>query len=304
MIRSKPRHGVIVSETLQYRIADVDIAIEAPAEILSIIVESYRRFPRTKNRTHPHATVRASLSDDGQLSLTNGEMEYKRLSAAAGHGLIGLELSNAIITAVAAHSRFLILHAAALEHEGQTLCIAAKGHTGKTLLAAHLLSRGWRVLSDEYAFIEPASGHVVPFPKLLYVRSSSLPHLPRSFRKSVESSPWYGMGDSPGLVFSGVDPADSYSEAIWSQGARLSRLLVMIDRMASGPTIMPCKPWSLIPDLNGLAWQPADLLDGLSKIAAALRGVEVARIVTGDPIRTVNAIERWALSGGQVLLHA
>ncbi len=293
-----------MSETLQYRIVDVDIAIEAPAEILSIIVESYRRFPMTKNRTHPHVTVRASLVDDGQLALTIGNVHYKNLSAAAGHGLIGLELSNAIITGVAGHSRFMILHAAAVERDGQALCIAASGHTGKTLLASHLVSRGWRVLSDEYAFIEPAGGRVVPFPKLLYVRSSSLPHIPRSFRKCVESSPWYGMGDWPGLVFSGVDPADSYSEAIWSQGARLSRLLVMIERNASGPAITPCKPWSLIPDLNSLVWQPPDLLDGLSRIASALRGVEVARVVAGDPIRTVNAIERWALPESQVLLHA
>ncbi len=202
--------------------------------------------------------------------------------------------SNAIITAVAQHSRFLIVHAAALERDGEALCIAAPGHTGKTLLTAHLLSRGWRCLSDEYAFIEPLSGQIVPFPKLLYVRSSSLPLVPRTFRKCLECSPWYGMGERPGLVFSGVDPSAAYSEDIWSTGARLSRLLMLVKRNASGPSIKPCAGWSIIPELNSVTWQPPDLLDGLSRMAAALRGVEVGKLVAADPLMTVNAIEQWA----------
>src|SRR5579875_2261970 len=161
-----------VQETLQYRIADVDVAIQASSEMLELVRESYRRLPVSRDRSDPHVLVRADVDADGSLSVTIGKENYCRLSAGAGRGLVGIEISNAVITAVAQRSRFLVMHAATLERGGEALCLAAPGHSGKTLLAAHLASRGWHILSDEYAFIEPTTGNIVPFPKLLSIRSS------------------------------------------------------------------------------------------------------------------------------------
>jgi hypothetical protein len=293
-----------VYDVLQYRIADVDVAVEGPADILKIMAESYRRFPNTKGRAAANAHVRAEGGEGGDIAITIGEKNYTTVSPAAGRATVGLELSNAIITAVAQRSRFLIVHAAVVERDGAALCIAARGHAGKTLLASHLLSRGWHCLSDEYAFIEPLSGHIVPFPKLLYVRSSSLRYVPRTFRRSIECSPWYGFGDSAGLVFSGVDPAESYSESTWSEGARLESLLVLRDRNQNGPVIEECAAWSIIPELNALTWQPPDLLDGLSRMASALRGVRVGKLTAGSPLVTVDAIERWASGAGHLSVYA
>ena len=279
--------------TLRYRIADVDIAVEAPQELLRIVAESYRRFPQPKFGGGAHTIVSTMAHEDGTLSIQIRDREYVRVSAAAGRGLIGLQISNAIITAVSECSRFLVMHAATLERNGEATCIAGRGLAGKTLLATHLVSRGWRILSDEYAFIEPMSGHVVPFPKMLYVRSSSLPHMPRTFRKSVESSPWYGLGDHPGIVFTGVDPTKRYSERVWSSGARLKNVIILTARDERGALIEECDPWSIVPELNALVWQPPNLLDGLTRLANALRGVRVARLTAGGPLQTANAIERW-----------
>ena len=285
----------------RYRIVDVEITVEGPPELLPIVADAYRRFPQAVGRTS-HAVVRI-VNDEGNLSIRIGEREYTSVSAAAGHGRLSLEISNAVITAVAQRSRFLIVHAAALERGGESLCIAGKGMSGKTLLASHLVARGWKILSDEYAFVEPLSGHVVPFPKLLFVRSSSLPHMPRSFRKSVEFSQWYGLGDRPGIVFSGVDPSHSYSEDVWSTGARLTHLLIMGER-GRVPSVEPTQAWAVIPDLNTLVWQPPDLLEGLTRLATALRGVRVARLTGADPVHTTNAIERWAGARKGVALSA
>jgi hypothetical protein len=281
-----------VHDVLQYRIADVDIAIEGPADVLRIVSESYSRFARPINQSC-RAVVRI-VHEEGQLSIRAGDREYAALPAGAGRGIIGIELSNAIITTVAQESRFLILHAAALERNGEALCIAGRGMSGKTLLATHLVSRGWRVLSDEYAFIEPLSGYVVPFPKLLFVRSSSLPHMPRSFRKCVECSPWYGMGHLSGIIFSGVDPARSYGEDVWSSGARLKHLLLMEPR-AKAAQIAAADPWSLVPDINTLVWQPPDLLEGLSRLATAMRSVRTGRLTPGAPLPTANVAESWTV---------
>jgi hypothetical protein len=111
------------------------------------------------------------------------------------------------------------------------------------------------------------------------------------------------MGEFSGIVFSGVDPSRSYSEAIWSTGARLTHLLLMDGRMEQ-PVITPAEPWSLIPDLNTMVWQPEDILEGLSRLATAMRGVRTARLSAGAPLHTANAIERWAQAATHVALSA
>ena len=291
-------------ETVQFRIADVDVSIDAPREIIDIAKESYRRLPSTEGRAEAHALVHAELDAAGTLRIRIGQIDYADVPAGSGRGVVGIELSNAVITAVAQRSRFVILHAAALEMDGEALCIAAPGYSGKTLLASHLVSRGWRILSDEYAFIEPMTGNVVPFQKLLFMRSSSLPHTPRSFKKSIEASPWYGLGNAPGLVFSGVDPASSYSESVWSTGARLTRLLLLSGKRAPSAVIDECETWNLIPDLNALVWQSPDLLTGLQRLAMAVRGTSVGRLTAASPLATADAIERWAMAQARAHSYA
>jgi hypothetical protein len=281
------------SSSVQYRVADVDVAITAPPAVLGLLFGAYRRFPKREGAAE--VTLSITRSDSG-WDVFIGDRFHSSALASAGNANVALQIANAVIVAVAQRSRFLIMHAAGVERNGEVLCLAGASFSGKTLLTAHLASRGWRVLSDEYAFVEPRSGQVVAFPKLLYVRSSALPLLPRTFRRAVEASPWHGFGEAKGIAFSAVDPAHSYSDKIWSTGARLSRLAVIDGRTSGAVELVDCDPWSIIPELNALTWQGSDLLDNLSKLATALRGVRVARFAASGPVETVNALERWALS--------
>jgi hypothetical protein len=281
------------SQRVQYRIADVDVAIEGPSELLDLLLGAYRRFPAREGEPD---TLLQITRDESAWQLVIDGHPHSVISFDAGNANIALQAANAVIVAVAQRSRFLIMHAAGVERNGEVLCLAGSSFSGKTLLTAHFASRGWRVLSDEYAFIEPRSGHVVAFKKLLYVRSSALPLLPRTFRRAVESSPWHGFGDSKGIAFSSVDPAHSYAESVWSNGARLSRLVVIEGRNERGATITDCDPWSIIPELNALTWQGPNLLDDLGKLAMALRNVRVAKLTPSSPVDTVNIVERWSSS--------
>ncbi|MGZ3509405.1 MAG: hypothetical protein ACXWNJ_13490 [Vulcanimicrobiaceae bacterium] len=278
---------------VQWRIADVDVALEGPSTILDLVVGAYQRFPKRDKDAVADVTLRI-VHENNQWHIFAGERYQSSLSMASGNANIAIQLANEIIFAVAERSRFLIMHAGSVERDGEVMCVAGPTFSGKTLLTAHLASRGWRILSDEYAFIEPRTGHVVPFPKLLYVRSSSLPLLPRSFRRAIEFSPWHGFGQSRGIAFAAVDPSHSYSDAVWSVGARLSKMLIVDGRSEERATVTDCDPWSIIPELNSLVWQPPDLLDGLSKLATALRGVRVGKLLISTPVETTNVIERWA----------
>jgi HprK-related kinase A len=76
---------------------------------------------------------------------------------------------------VSAHChQYLVLHAAVVERSGHALVLPAPPGSGKSTLCAGLVSRGWRLLSDELALIEPASGEVVPLPRPVSLKNASI----------------------------------------------------------------------------------------------------------------------------------
>ena len=71
--------------------------------------------------------------------------------------------------------QYLIVHAAVLERGGRALLLPAPSGSGKSTLCAGLaLGGGWRLLSDELALIEPVSGYLVPLPRPLSLKNTSI----------------------------------------------------------------------------------------------------------------------------------
>ena len=68
----------------------------------------------------------------------------------------------------------LILHAAVLERGGRALVMPAPSSSGKSTLCAALLFRGWRLLSDELAVIEPETGMLIPLPRPVSLKNASI----------------------------------------------------------------------------------------------------------------------------------
>jgi HprK-related kinase A len=69
---------------------------------------------------------------------------------------------------------FLTLHAAVLERDGCAVIMPAPPGSGKSTLCAGLVSRGWRLLSDELALIALADGQVVPLGRPVSLKNQSL----------------------------------------------------------------------------------------------------------------------------------
>lgn len=74
---------------------------------------------------------------------------------------------------IATRTEYVQLHAATLAYNGQAVVLAGPSGTGKSTLAAGLLSRGWSYLSDEFALINPDTLHVHPFPKALCIKAGA-----------------------------------------------------------------------------------------------------------------------------------
>lgn len=76
---------------------------------------------------------------------------------------------------VSAHChQYMILHAAVVERSGHALLLPAPPGSGKSTLCAGLVNRGWRLLSDELALIDLASGEIVPLARPVSLKNESI----------------------------------------------------------------------------------------------------------------------------------
>jgi len=70
--------------------------------------------------------------------------------------------------------QYLIVHAAAVEKNGAALLLPGQSGSGKSTLCAGLVSRGWRLLSDELTLLEFPAGNVVPLPRPVSLKNASI----------------------------------------------------------------------------------------------------------------------------------
>jgi HprK-related kinase A len=69
---------------------------------------------------------------------------------------------------------YLLLHAATVEKDGKAIILTGESGSGKSTMAAVLMSRGWRLLGDEFALIDPETGLAHPFPRPVSLKNQSV----------------------------------------------------------------------------------------------------------------------------------
>lgn len=70
--------------------------------------------------------------------------------------------------------QYLTIHAAVVERCGRAMILPAPPGSGKSTLCAGLVSRGWRLLSDELTVIDPSSACIVPVPRPVSLKNASI----------------------------------------------------------------------------------------------------------------------------------
>lgn len=73
---------------------------------------------------------------------------------------------------------FLFLHAGAVARNGAALLLPARMDSGKSSLVTALLRSGWDYLSDELGSVDPVTGKIYAFPKLISLDEASLGFFP------------------------------------------------------------------------------------------------------------------------------
>ena len=76
---------------------------------------------------------------------------------------------------VANHAhQYLMLHAGVVEKYGQAIIFPGEPGFGKSTLSAALSYRGWRLLSDEFALVQPEDSKIAPFPRLMPLKNEAI----------------------------------------------------------------------------------------------------------------------------------
>lgn len=88
-------------------------------------------------------------------------------------GLLAAEMGMNLQMALG-QRRYLLLHAAVVERDGQALILTGVSGAGKSTLAALLGLRGWRLMGDEFALLDPESGLIHAFPRLISLKNASI----------------------------------------------------------------------------------------------------------------------------------
>lgn len=94
-------------------------------------------------------------------------------------GLLAAEMAMNLQMALG-QRRYLLLHASAVARDGQALLMTGLSGAGKSTLAALLMARGWRLMGDEFALLDPATGLVHAFPRLISLKNQAIAVMERA----------------------------------------------------------------------------------------------------------------------------
>ena len=88
-------------------------------------------------------------------------------------GLLAAEMGMNLQMALG-QRRYLLLHAAVVERDGRALVMTGVSGAGKSTLAALLGARGWRLMGDEFALVDPETGLIHAFPRLVSLKNAAI----------------------------------------------------------------------------------------------------------------------------------
>jgi hypothetical protein len=101
-------------------------------------------------------------------------------------------LESTINWAVAGTNRALHLHAGVIERGGKAVVLPGGSGSGKSTLCAGLVSRGWRLLSDEVALILPGDGRIRPHPRPISLKNAAIDLIAQLIPQAYFSKPYEG----------------------------------------------------------------------------------------------------------------
>ncbi len=163
------------------RIGSFSISIElqvAGSDLTEEISDLYALYPRENASSLPDFAIALRCPDLWRTffrpqfqAYLNGRAPFEPISWHLGVPM----LEGSINWFIAKYTtRFLLLHAAVVERDRKAVLLPGRSGAGKSTLCAALVSRGWRLMSDEFAMVRPTDGWLQPHPRPISLKNSSI----------------------------------------------------------------------------------------------------------------------------------
>lgn len=136
------------------------------------------------------------------------------------------EAQREIAAEIAAHHGWYAVQMVVVGRARRALALLGAPGGGKSTIAAHLIARGWQLVTDDVAFVDADCRRVAACQNLMMFGSGAIPHLPASFRALLERSRWF-VDEQGELQFYEVDPAGAFGAEAWSSDADLRAVIVV-----------------------------------------------------------------------------
>jgi len=152
-------------------------AWRAPIDALERLYAAYppvdldRRVPDFTVRLQPTRPWRRLIRPS--IAIAGDHMLPDAAPMALDHGLLAAEMGMNLQMALG-WRRHVLLHASCVERDGKALVITGESGSGKSTLAAMLGERGWRLMGDEFALLDPVAGTVFAFPRLVSLKNQAI----------------------------------------------------------------------------------------------------------------------------------
>lgn len=175
--------------------------------------------------------------------LLDGKKPFKPLPLSQAYPFFEWGLNWCIASSCYTH---LLIHAAVVERHGKSLILCGVPGAGKSTLCAALVSRGWRLLSDEMAMFELPSLKLLPIVRPVSLKNDSI-HIIQDFANDVVMGKSY-HDTAKGTVSHMKPPTSSVLAATVPSSPQW---IVFPQYQAKAPTsLVACSKASMIPRLK------------------------------------------------------
>ena len=188
------------------------------------------------------------------------------------------------------------IHAGAVESDGGATLLSGRSGAGKTTLVLNLLQRGFRLLSDELAIVEPSTQRILPYRRSLHIRPGT-PELIPALRLVERPSPMLVNGAwtlTPAML------EEALPDCL-APPARLTSVLLLggTPDAESPPALTPVPPAVAALELLRATWAASvDFEAGLRRVSRLLEGVSCARLRIGELEATTDLVGTWLEASG------
>ena len=195
------RVGDLPTTALRRRLGGAGIRVDTGAFVVQLrtrlagladtIGAEYGRYPLVEPPGiadfHIHFTRQLRQFRRRIIASVDGYAPFVPIAEEHAHPLLESVLNWCVSMRTA---RYLVFHAAVVERDGRAMIMPAPSGSGKNTLSAALMTRGWRLLSDEVTLLRPCDGRVQPNPRPISLKHNAIDRI-AAFAREARFSPRY-----------------------------------------------------------------------------------------------------------------